>query len=76
MKNLFVKYIAELFILILSISASFAIEKSITLDYKETLKNQALNRIKNNLEVDKKDLQFKIRAVTYKHPNHPKNRKG
>lgn len=62
MKNLFVKYIAELFILILSISASFAIEKSITLDYKETLKNQALNRIKNNLEVDKKDLQFNIRV--------------
>jgi hypothetical protein len=60
MKALLIKYTAEFFIIILGISASFYLENQNALDYKESLKNQSLQRIQNNLKVDQVDLKYNI----------------
>ena len=54
-KNLGVKYCIEFVVIFLGILLSFFIQKQNALGYKEELKDQSLNRLIKNIEVDIKD---------------------
>ena len=58
MKKHLLKYVVDLFVIVFGISISFLIEKRNANNYKEELKNQSLQRIVANIEVDLEDLDF------------------
>jgi hypothetical protein len=62
MKKLLLKYVLEFIVIVVGISLSFYAEKQNALQYKNELKNQSLNRILKNLEVDNQDYIFNITA--------------
>ena len=51
-KNLGVKYFIEFVVIFLGILLSFFIQKQNALSYKEDLKDQSLNRLIKNIEID------------------------
>ena len=62
MKKQFIRYFLEFLVIVLGISISFYLEKQNAIKYKETLKNQSLNRILNNCKVDHDDYEFNLAA--------------
>ena len=62
MKVLLKKYIPEFFVIVIGISISFYVENYNEAMKKEELKNQSLNRILENLKVDKKDNKWNYNA--------------
>ena len=61
-KALVIRYLLEFVVIILGVSISFYIEKQNALKYKETIKNQSLNRILNNSKTDNQDFEFNLEA--------------
>ena len=61
-KPLVIRYLLEFVVIILGVSISFYIEKQNALKYKETIKNQSLNRILNNSKTDNRDFEFNLEA--------------
>jgi hypothetical protein len=51
-------------VIVLGISLSFYLERKNDSDYQKELKNQSLNRISNNLNVDLRDLEYNRKAHT------------
>tara|TARA_B110000503_G_C7168009_1_gene422828 strand:+ start:1879 stop:2592 length:714 start_codon:yes stop_codon:yes gene_type:complete len=55
-------YFLDFAVILAGVSISFYFEKRNALEYKEELKNQSLGRILTNLEVDRRDFKFNIKA--------------
>jgi len=64
LKQYILKYSLEFLVIVLGISLSFALEKRNAVEYQQGLKNQSLNRLKKNLEVDLVDLEYNYKAHT------------
>ena len=62
MRKVVIKYFLEFFVIVIGISISFYVENYIETMKKEELKNQSLNRILENLKVDKKDNKWNYNA--------------
>tara|TARA_B100000795_G_scaffold269826_1_gene260584 strand:- start:2948 stop:3634 length:687 start_codon:yes stop_codon:yes gene_type:complete len=62
MKKQLIRYFLEFLVIVLGISISFYLEKQNAIKYKEMLKNQSLNRILNNCEIDGEDYKFNLTA--------------
>ena len=58
MKKHLLKYALDFLVIVFGISISFLIEKRNANNYKEELKNQSLQRIVTNINVDLEDLDF------------------
>ncbi len=63
MKKLIIKYTLEFIVIVVGISLLFYVEKLNEVNYKENLKNQSLNRILKNIEVDTGDFEFNSSAI-------------
>ena len=61
-KKYIVRYSLEFLVIVLGISLSFYIEKRNANNYKQSLKNQSLNRISKNIKVDIADMKFNYKA--------------
>jgi hypothetical protein len=61
-KKYFVKYSLEFLVIFLGISISLYVEKESAINYKQTLKNQSLNRINNNIKVDINDMEYNYKT--------------
>ena len=64
LKQYVLKYSLEFLVIVLGITLSVSLEKRNAVEYQQDLKNQSLNRIKKNLEVDLIDLEYNYRAHT------------
>ena len=60
MKKVIGKYFLEFLVIVLGISISFYLEKRNAINYKEELKNEALKKLKNNIDQDIYDHQFNL----------------
>ena len=58
MKKIAFNYFLDIIVIILGISISFYLEKQSALAYKEELKNQSLNRVLKNINIDHDDFIF------------------
>ena len=63
-KQFLIKYSLEFLVIVLGITLSVSLEKRNAKEYQKNLKNQSLNRIKKNLEVDMVDLKYNYEAHT------------
>ena len=64
MKKKVSKYLLEFLVIVMGISISFYVEKRNANMYKQTLKNQSLHRISNNIKVDIADMEYNYTAHT------------
>ena len=64
LKQYILKYSLEFLVIVLGITLSVSLEKRNAVEYQQDLKNQSLNRIKKNLEVDLVDLEYNYEAHT------------
>ncbi len=62
MRQTVIKYFLEFFVIVIGISISFYVENYNETMKKEELKNQSLNRILENIKVDKKDNKWNYSA--------------
>ena len=62
MRKVATKYFLEFLVIVVGISISFYVENYNEKAKKEELKNQSLNRIKENLKVDNRDKKFNYNA--------------
>lgn len=62
MRQTVIKYFLEFSVIVIGISISFYVENYNDAMKKEKLKNQSLNRIKENLKVDNRDKKFNYNA--------------
>jgi hypothetical protein len=60
MKKLIFKYMLEFLVIVLGISLSFYLEKQNAQEYKESLKNQSLQRIAKNIKIDIRDSRLNL----------------
>ena len=64
LKQYILKYSLEFLVIVLGITLSVSLEKRNAVEYQQDLKNQSLNRIKKNLELDLVDLEYNYEAHT------------